>query len=79
MKRYRTMILIVLLLAVFLTAFTPGGRGRIPVPGMYLTPTIASASGSAGASTTAPGMVRMPPRLRTPVPPFCNQPDGPRC
>ena len=78
MKKRMAVLVLFVVLALLLCAFAPGGRGRIPVPGQYITPTLAPAG--ADVVTAAPGFVRMPPRLRgTPVPPFCNQPDGPRC
>jgi len=79
MKKKMMFIALFLVLALCLCAFTPGGRGRIPVPPQYVTVTLTADSGSP-AVTATPGMVRMPPRLRgTPLPPFCNQPGGPRC
>lgn len=78
MKQRTRILIVLLLLALLLCAYSPGGRGRIPVPGRYITPTLTAVSADAGEA--APGMGRMPPRLRgTPMPPICHDPDGPRC
>jgi len=78
MKKRMAVLVLFVVLALLLCAYSPGGKGRIPVPAQYITPTLAPAS--VLAVTATPGMVRMPPRLRgTPLPPFCNQPGGPRC
>lgn len=75
-KKTVSMIVILALVALLLlTAYTPGGRVRIPTPGAFVTQTAQAQT----VQDTAP-RVGMPPRVTgTPVPPICNQPRGPRC
>lgn len=71
----KRMIVLFLIAVLLCCAFTPGGRGRIPVPPQYVTATAQDTEYQAAAPVR-----HMPPRLRgTAVPPFCNQPNGPRC
>ena len=81
MKRKLVLLLIVAALALVLLSahkFPPGGKVRMfrytPTPHEIMM------DAESGQDIERPGSpARMPPRPGTPVPPFCSDPNGPRC